>query len=273
MEEAKERELHNGLPAGAYLIKKGKTKDVYHLPYNNTFLKFKDNITVGDNGMEDPGGNRAGETKQNLGRQSLELTKYYFNLIAQNLNIPTHMIGVNIPENTMEVAPIHTFGNGLEWICRAKAEGSYLKRNKDVKKGTPLNYLIEVSLKDDYHGDPIFNKSAFVCGGKHMWEGEEIDLGSGIISSQHYDLCYVYTGLITRLITEDFKRKNLDFIDIKYEFGMLGNTVVLIDEISAGSMRVFDQNGIKLEKEDIYEAVINGKKFKKTKKLDLGMSF
>ncbi|MDD2227455.1 MAG: phosphoribosylaminoimidazolesuccinocarboxamide synthase, partial [Clostridia bacterium] len=218
------------------------------------------------------GGNKAGGTKQNLGRQSLELTKYYFNLISQKLNIPTHMIGVDISENTMEVAPIRTFGNGLEWICRAKAEGSYLKRNKDVKKGTPLNYLVEVSLKDDYHGDPIFDKKAFVCGGKHVWQGKEIDLGDGVISSQQYDLCYAYTNLITRLIAEDFKRKDLDFIDIKYEFGMIGNMVVLIDEISAGSMRVFDKNGVKLEKEDIYEAVINGKKFGNTKNLDSGMS-
>jgi phosphoribosylaminoimidazole-succinocarboxamide synthase len=257
---------------GARLIKKGKTKDVYVLPNRNVLLKFKDNITIDDDGREDPGGNKSGGTKQNLGKQSLALTKYYFDLIERNLNIPTHMVKTILNENTMEVLPVKTFGNGLEWICRAKAEGSFLKRNKDIKRGTPLNNLVEVSLKDDINGDPIFNKNAFVCGGKHNWNGKEIDLGNGIITSQNFDLCYIYTKQITDLIMKDFKKKGLEFIDIKYEFGLSEtNRVVLIDEISAGSMRVFDKKGNKLEKEDIYEAVINGKKFEMYKN-DEGLS-
>ena len=145
----------------AHFIKRGKTKNVYRLPNGNVILEFKDNITVGEDGREDPGGNKMGGTKQNLGRQSLELTKYYFDLIEKNLHIPTHMVNVNISQNIMEVLPIQTFGNGLEWICRAKAEGSFLKRNPNIKKGTPLNNLVEVSLKDDANNDPIFNKKCF----------------------------------------------------------------------------------------------------------------
>ncbi|MDD2445875.1 MAG: phosphoribosylaminoimidazolesuccinocarboxamide synthase [Clostridia bacterium] len=255
---------------GARLIKKGKTKDVYALPNGNVLLKFKDNITVGDDGKEDPGGNKAGGTRQNLGKQSLALTKYYFHLIDKNLNIPTHMVDANLAENTMEVLPIKTFGNGLEWICRAKAEGSFLKRNKNIMRGMPLNNLVEVSLKDDENGDPILNKNAFVCGGKYNWNGKEIDLGNGVISSPNFDLCYIYTKQITDLIIKDFKKRGLEFIDIKYEFGLTRtNKVVLIDEISAGSMRVFDKKGNKLEKDDIYEAVINDKNFGMSKR-DMG---
>lgn len=255
----------------AIFIKKGKTKNVYSLPNGNVLLKFKDNITVGDDGREDPGGNKAGGTKQNLGRQSLELTKYYFDLIGKILDIPTHMVNVNVSQNTMEVLPIQTFGNGLEWICRAKAEGSFLKRNPNIKQGEPLDNLVEVSLKDDENNDPIFDKRAFVNGGKHIWQGKKIDLGQGVISSEQFNLCYAFTKLITKLIAEDFKRKGLEFIDIKYEFGLTkDNKVVLIDEISAGSMRVFDKKGNKLEKDEIYEAVINGKKFGTTKSLDDG---
>lgn len=252
-----------------YLIKKGKTKDVYCLPNGNILLKFKDNITVGEDGKEDPGGNKAGGTKQNLGRQSLELTRYYFDLIEKNLYFPTHMIKTDLSQNVMEVLPIKTFGNGLEWICRAKAEGSFLKRNTSVKKGTPLNNLVEVSLKDDVNNDPIFNKSAFVCGGKHIWQGKEIDLGHGVITSEQFNLCYYYTKMITKIIKNDFEKKGLEFIDIKYEFGLTkNNRVVLIDEISAGSMRVFNKDGLKLEKDEIYEAVINNR-YKKSKVLDL----
>ncbi len=242
------------------LIKTGKTKNVYRLPNGNNLLKFKDNITIGADGKEDPGGNRAGGTKQDLGRQSLEITKYYFDSIKRFLNIPTHMVDVNISENIMEVLPIKTFGSGLEWICRAKAEGSYLKRNLNVSKGAPLNNLVEVSLKDDENNDPIFNKEAFVNGGKHVWQGKEIDLGGGVITSEQFDICHSFTVQITEFIKNDFKKRGLDFIDIKYEFGLTEeNKIVLMDEISAGSMRIFDKNGSKLEKEQVYEAVIKNK--------------
>ena len=94
-----------------------------------------------------------------------------------------------------------------------------------------------------------------------------------MISSEQFDLCYVFTRAITDLIANDFKKKGLEFIDIKYEFGLTkDNKVVLIDEISAGSMRVFDKNGAKLEKDEIYEAVINNR-YKEPKIPDSGKEY
>ena len=50
------------------------------------------------------------------------------------------------------------------------------------------------------------------------------------------------TQKITKIVADDMKAKGLDLYDIKFEFGYVGDEVILIDEIASGNMRVY-KNG------------------------------
>jgi len=48
------------------------------------------------------------------------------------------------------------------------------------------------------------------------------------------------------MVRDDLKARGLELIDIKVEFGIVDNEIALIDEVSAGNMRVY-KDGKKLD--------------------------
>jgi len=206
------------------LVYQGKTKDVYDNLDGTYTLKLKDDAT-GKDGMFDPGENAVGLSIEGLGRESLRLTKYYFEKLMA-LNIPTQYIDCDIENTTMRVKPARMFGSGLEFVCRRRATGSFLRRyGAYAKQGMDLGCLVEVTLKDDGRQDPPITKDSLVA--------------LGIMSADEYESCKALTQKITRIIADDLALKGLELYDIKYEFGHSGDGVMLIDEISGGCMRVY----------------------------------
>jgi len=206
------------------LIYRGKTKDVYDNLDGTYTLKLKDDAT-GKDGVFDPGENTVGLSIEGLGHESLRLTKYYFEKIAAQ-GIPTQYIDCDIENTTMRVKPARMFGNGLEFVCRRKATGSFLRRyGAYTKQGMDLGLLVEVTLKDDDRQDPPITKDSLVA----------LD----IMSEDEFESCKALTQQITRIIADDLAAKGLELYDIKYEFGRCGDIVSLIDEISGGCMRVY----------------------------------
>ena len=121
-------------------VYEGKTKSVYELEDGNYLLKLKDDVT-GENGQIDPGANAIMGELEGMGKASLLMSRYYFELLNK-AGIRTHYINANIDENTMTVKPAQPFGEGLEIICRFKAYGSFLRRyGKYAKKEQPLDSL------------------------------------------------------------------------------------------------------------------------------------
>lgn len=208
------------------LLKKGKTKDVYAMDNGNILLKFKDDATVGEDGQIDPGGNKVGATIKGLGIASLNVTKYYFEKINA-AGILTHYIDSDLNEGTMTVSPATSFGKGLEFICRLKATGSFMRRYGDYcTEGQDLDYLVEVSLKDDGRGDPMIS-------------AEALD-NLGILSKSEYEELQKLTKQITKIIHDDLFAKGLTLYDMKIEFGRINDgKLALIDEVSSGCMRVY----------------------------------
>ena len=196
--------------------------------YDNTdgtyTLKLKDDAT-GKDGVFDPGENSVALSIEGLGRESLRLSKYYFEKLADR-GIPTHYIDCDIKEVSMRVRPAEAFGGGLEFVCRRKAVGSFIKRyGTYVEPGADLNYLVEVTLKDDAKGDPLITKDSLVT--------------LGIMSADEYETCKALTKEITRILAEDIAGAGMELYDIKFEFGRSGDQILLIDEISGGCMRVY----------------------------------
>lgn len=204
---------------------KGKTKDVYENPDSTITLKFKDDVT-GKDGVFDPGANEVGLSIEGIGNLGLQVTSYFFKNIT---NVPSHFINSNLSENTMHVKNCSVFGNGLEVICRLKAGGSFLRRyGAYINDNDPLDYFVEFTLKDDLRNDPPISKEGL--------------LALNILNDKEYQTLVDYTKELTRQVSELLNKKGIALHDIKYEFGKHKDEIVLIDEISAGSMRASINN-------------------------------
>ena len=210
------------------LIYKGKTKDIYALQNGNILMKFKDDVT-GKDGVFDPGENQVGLSIEGAGNAGLRMTEFFFNKLNEK-NIPTHYVGSNVEENSMEVKKARVFGKGLEFICRYKAVGSFYRRyGKYIEEGAPLDGFFEVTIKDDAAGDPTISKDCLEA--------------LNIATNDQYEELKKLTREISSIIRDILKEKGLDLYDIKLEFGLdENNKIILIDEISGGNMRVYKEN-------------------------------
>ena len=206
-------------------IYEGKTKTVYENPDGNYLLKFKDDAT-GKDGVFDPGSNQVGLSIAGLGQGGLRLTEYFFKKIEE-AGIPTHFVSANINEAAMTVKPATVFGKGLEVICRFRAVGSFMRRyGLYASEGQKLDALVEITLKDDDREDPPITQ-------------DTLEILS-ILSAGEFDTLKALTRRISILIKDLVAAKGAELYDIKLEFGRLKDrTIVLIDEISGGNMRVY----------------------------------
>ena len=214
------------------LIKNGKTKDVYKLSDGNYLLKFKDTVTGHPTGESDPGGNTVVGSVAGVGSGALKMTVYYFELLKKH-GINTHYVSSDLAKNEMIVRPATAFGSGLEFVVRYKAAGSFVRRfGLYCKDGDDLPKVFEATLKDDPHDDPPATS--------------EILAALKLLSAEQYDTIRNNTISICDIIREDLKGRGLELIDIKIEFGIVDGKIALIDEISAGNMRVY-KDGKKLD--------------------------
>ena len=206
------------------LVYTGKTKNVYALENGNFMLKFKDDCT-GKDGVFDPGENSVGLTIEGVGRVNLRRSVYFFEKLRQ-AGIKTHYVSANLDDCTMEVLPARVFGHGLEVICRCKAVGSFIRRYGDyIEEGADLPYYVETTFKDDAKGDPLVTKDALVA--------------LGVMSDAQYDSLKEQTQRITKIVADEMEKRGMKLYDIKFEFGYVGDEVILIDEIASGNMRVY----------------------------------
>ena len=207
------------------LVYIGKTKDVYDLGNGDVLFRFKDDATVNEDGKIDPGGNLVGLSIDGLGIASLRMSKYFFEKLGE-AGYFTHYVGCDLAAGEMTVRHAKFFGNGVEIICRLKAVGSFRRRYGDYcAEGQALDYLVEASLKDDERGDPFIAQDTLA----------EL----GIMRAEEYEAIKSLTKNITTVINDDLADKGLALYDLKYEFGLVDGKVALIDEISAGNMRVY----------------------------------
>jgi phosphoribosylaminoimidazole-succinocarboxamide synthase len=205
-------------------VYEGKTKGVYALDDGNYLLRFKDDAT-GENGVFDPGANKVGLSIEGLGRSGLRLTEFFFKML-QNKGVPTHFVSADIEKAEMTVRPAEFFGKGLEAICRFRAVGSFMRRYGSVAaEGQKLDALTEFTLKDDERDDPLITKDALCM--------------LNILTETEYETLKTLTQQISRHIADELAKKGMELYDIKLEFGRVDGEVALIDEISAGSMRVY----------------------------------
>jgi len=217
------------------LVYKGKTKDVFDNGDGNYLLQFKDDVT-GTDGKFDPGANTVGLSIEGVSKSCVRLTEFFFKKI-EAAGIPTHYVSSDVEKAQMIVRPATVFGKGIEVICRLKAVGSFLRRFGDYCiDGQDLDFLVEITLKDDERGDPPITK-------------DQLDM-LGILTGDEYEILKDLTKRITRIINDEFLQKGAVLYDMKLEFGRIDGIITLIDEISGGCMRVY-KDGKYIEPLDI----------------------
>ena len=206
------------------LIYTGKTKNVFKLDNGNYLLKFKDDCT-GKDGVFDPGMNEIGLTIEGVGRVNLRMSIYFFEKLRA-AGIKTHYVSADLDAVTMEVLPAKVFGHGLEVICRRRAVGSFFRRYGEyIAEGAELPYYVETTFKNDALGDPLVTKDGLIA--------------LGIMNGAQYDSLKEQTQKITSIVAGEMAARGMELYDIKFEFGYVGDEVILIDEIASGNMRVY----------------------------------
>ena len=217
------------------LVNEGKTKIVYALEDGNYLLKFKDDVT-GENGVFDPGANSVGLSIAGVGQAGLRLTDFFFRLINE-AGYPTHFVSADIEKSEMVVRPAQMFGKGIEVICRYRATGSFIRRyGMYITEGQPLDALVEITIKDNDRGDPPITRDTLNM--------------LGILTFEEYDILKTLTQRISGLVKDALLAKGMELYDIKLEFGRVGGDIVLIDEISGGSVRVY-KDGVMVDPLDL----------------------
>ena len=221
------------------LLYSGKTKDVYKYDENTVLLHSKDCVTgwkvQNPDGsvsiVEDPGANEVVGEIAGLGAKNLISSVYYFQKLTE-AGIPNHFIKADVDEKTMLVKKAKTVGAGLECIVRFKAMGSIIRTYPDyIKKGQILNDFFEMTTKNDAAGDPRISKEFLI----------NPDFGP-IMTEAQYEETKAMSLAAAKVIRDDLAQHGYELIDIKFEIGFVDDKIVLIDEVSAGIMRVFHNN-------------------------------
>ena len=229
-------------------IYSGKTKDLYAQPNGNILLVFKDDVT-GENGVIDPGANTVIGQVEGKGRKSLAMTEHFFRRLHE-AGVATHLVHIDLEQSSMEVRRAEPLGKdingrgGLEFICRTRPWGSFLRRYQNYigDAGRALDYLVELTIKDDERGDPLINDDAVVA--------------LGLLSPTHLEQSKELTRQVCRIVEADLRARGLILIDMKIEIGFVDGEVVVIDEVSADAMRVMNSEGTVLDHETLLRTLI-----------------
>ena len=158
------------------------------------------------------------------------------NLLFQRIEaegVPTHYVQeLNDRETAVrrvEIVP-------LEVIVRNVAAGSFSKR-LGVSEGTELSEpTIEFSYKNDELGDPLIN-SSFVK-------------ALNLATASEIETIKKYAFMVNDILKLEFLKAGLRLIDFKIEFGRFHGKIILADEVSPDTCRLWDvESGDKMDKD------------------------
>ena len=198
-------------------IIEGKTKIVYENPDDakTVFMVFKDDITAGDGVKHD-----IIEGKALLDWQVNRDVYEYLNRVG----IPTHYI--ESPEEKVSVVKKLDRKINLEVVSRRIAAGSILKWG-GVEEGTRYDPVItQFHYKDDPLHDPMLD-DGFV---DYLIKAKGAD--------EYAEMREINTKVMTEL-EKAFANFGVQLIDLKLEYGIMDGEVMVIDEITGGSLRLW----------------------------------
>lgn len=199
------------------MLYEGKAKKVYQTEDENLYIvDYKDDATA-FNGLKK--GSIAGK-----GVINNKMTNIIFQYLAEN-GIENHFVKELSDRETLvkkvKIVP-------LEVIVRNIAAGSFSKKF-GVEEGTPLkNAVLEFSYKNDALGDPMINDMQITA--------------IGIATEQELRTISESALKINELMKKFFIERDIILVDFKIEFGKYDNKIILADEVSPDTCRLWDAN-------------------------------
>ncbi|WP_010294461.1 phosphoribosylaminoimidazolesuccinocarboxamide synthase [Clostridium senegalense] len=207
------------------LMYEGKAKKIFTSgKEDEVIVYYKDDATAFN-----------GEKKETINSKGIlnnSITSKLFEML-NNRGINTHFIKkLNEREQLckkVEIVPV-------EVIVRNVAAGSMAKRY-GLEEGSELKTtVLEISYKNDDLGDPLMNDYHAVA--------------MGITTFDELNEIYDNARKINEILKESYKKQNIKLVDFKLEFGRFNGKILLADEISPDTCRLWDMTtGMKLDKD------------------------
>jgi len=209
------------------LLYSGKAKSVYRTDDPGVYImKFRDDITAFDGEKKDTLGGK--------GRYNAEVSSFFFRYLEEH-GIRTHYLE-SIDTASMAVRALEMIP--LEIIVRNIAAGS-LVRKYPFREGEPLDPpVIIIDYKSDLHHDPMLN--------------DDLIFALRLATPEELDQIKATALAVNEILREYLDARGITLVDFKLEFGRERGDIVLGDEISMDSMRLWDkETGASLDK-DVY---------------------
>lgn len=197
------------------MLYEGKAKKVFKTENPNIYIiEYKDDATA-FNALKKG-------TIQGKGVINNKMSAILFELLKKE-GIPVHFIRL-LSDTEQEVKAVKIVP--LEVIIRNVAAGSFSKR-LGVAEGSELNNTIfELCYKNDEYADPLINEyHATALGLATMEEIEKIK-----------ELSFKINDILIKF----FKERGIRLIDFKIEFGRYNGEIILADEISPDTCRLWE---------------------------------
>jgi phosphoribosylaminoimidazole-succinocarboxamide synthase len=209
------------------LLYEGKAKSLYRTGTKGELLvRFRDDITAFDGGKKD--------VISRKGELNARVSGRIFELLEIN-GIPTHFIRM-AGNSSMIVKELRMVP--LEVIVRNIAAGSMV-RNYPIEEGKLLSPpVIVIDYKDDSRHDPMLN--------------DDIILALRLLTPGELRQVKEMALQVNQVLSGFFDALGIILVDFKLEFGHDNDALVVGDEISMDSMRLWDKStGESLDK-DVY---------------------
>ncbi|MCK8059612.1 MULTISPECIES: phosphoribosylaminoimidazolesuccinocarboxamide synthase [unclassified Fusibacter] len=225
------------------MLYEGKAKRVYKTDDADVYLvEYKDDATAFN-----------GEKKGMIvgkGVVNNKMSALIFKMLAEK-GIPNHLIEL-VSDNEQLVKAVEILP--LEVIIRNVIAGSMAKR-VGIEEGTEIKHtILEFSYKNDAYGDPLIN--------------DDHAIAMELATAEQIATIKKYTHQINEILKAFFLERGMKLIDFKLEFGVYKGEVILADEISPDTCRLWDvETNKKLDKdrfrrdmgdvEAVYQEVLN----------------
>ena len=199
------------------LLYEGKAKKVYTTEDPDVLIvSYKDDATA-FNGLKK--GTIVGK-----GAINNRMTNYIFKKLEEK-GVPTHYIEeLNDRETAVKKVEIVP----LEVIIRNFSAGSFAKK-MGMEEGVQFKCpTLEFSYKNDDLGDPFINKYYALA----------LDLAT----EEEIDAITRYAFQVNEVMKEYFASLNIELIDFKIEFGRYHGQIILADEVSPDTSRLWDKD-------------------------------
>ncbi len=188
------------------------------------WMRFKDDATALD------GKKRA--TISGKGALNTKITALLLGLVAAG-GVPTHL-RAQVDETTLEVDALDMMG--IEVVLRNVLAGS-LARRLGRPEGQVLPFaVVEFYLKDDALGDPML--------------AEDHVLALGLATADELAEIRRLTRRVNEILKDALASHGITLVDFKLEFGRRHGQIMLGDEISPDTCRLWDtKTGEKMDKD------------------------